>query len=294
MRVVSYCGHINPPDSWKFWSWGIGKALPEAIGKAKIVYLKDLYTSKVINFSVIKERFDIAYIQQPMVPNKRPAPFVYSLHSDYRPKELKPWIEKVRPNFIGMLQNCPEELVEFGKKYGCRIELFPWFVINKINYVSQKKYSGFISGAVNKAYPFRSKVFNYLKKQQLKNIVLSCGPFDKYPLSYNQYLKILKQTKYYFSGGILDQFVPPKYYEVCNAGACLVSHELPLMKHCGFVSGKTYIKISNVNQIKDVLNSDQWKEIGQAGQKMIKQNHYVNNRAKRILQIYKDFLYKCR
>ena len=287
-KVVSYCGHARPPDSWGFWSWGIGKALPETIGNATIVYLKDLYGPKVTNFPVVKGEFDIAYVQQPMVPNKRPAPFVYSLHSDYYPRQLKPWIKKVRPNFVGMLQNCPDELVTFGKKVGCRIELFPWFVLKKLPYAGKKNVNGFISGAVNPAYPMRMRMYEFLKKLGRNDVVLSCGPFDKYPLTYEQYVETLLRSKYYFSGGILDQFIPPKYFEVCNAGACLVSPKLPRMEECGFVDGETYIRLTSLAQIQDILESDSWKEIGRRGRQMVQRKHMVENRAQRILRLCKE------
>lgn len=102
-KVVSYAGrsHPYPPevaklDPWGFWSWGIGKMLPRAIGEATIVYLKDLYGQEVVNFSLIDGEFDIAHVQSPFIPDERPAPFIYTLYSDVynAQKRIKARVEK--------------------------------------------------------------------------------------------------------------------------------------------------------------------------------------------------------
>lgn len=296
-KVVSYAGykHPFPPeaaklDPWGFWSWGIGKTLPSQVGDATIVYLKDLYGPKVIDFPVVEGEFDLAQVQSPFMPDKKPAPFVYTLYSDVHNAEerIMTRCEKLRPNFVGMLQYCPEDMVEWASKRGIKMELFPWFVTEKLPYVQEKTVSGFISGAVHpRTYPARQKLFDRFKNLRRPDVVMSCGSFSNYRLTYEQYIHILSQSKYYFSGGILDKFVPPKYYEVCNAGACLVSPPLPKLKECGFVDGETFIQLESLDDIPDILASDAWEKIGKQGRDMVQNRHFVKIRADRIKELWK-------
>jgi hypothetical protein len=288
LNVVSYHGPGTPEAHWNFWYDGIGIALQEKIGRTRHVVV----TKNNFEFYPVHGDFDIAYIQKPRVPKgeKRPAKFIYSFVSDYfgDEKRTKEWMKKVRPDLMGCLQYCPDELVRFGKSIGCRVELVPWFVTDKESYVEDKKITAMCTGCIDNAYSKRKLIYNYLKKLNRKDVVLSCGSFGKYPLPNDEYQRKIKKTKYYFSGGIHDRFIPPKYYEVCNNGACLVSHELPLMEQFGFVDGETYVKIFNLNEINKVLDSDMYKEIGKAGREMVQKRHTVEARAKKIIEVFRD------
>lgn len=286
LSVISYHGPGTPNSNWNFWYDGIGVALPEAIGQTQHVVV----TKKDFNFYPAYGDFDIAYIQKPRLPKggKRPAKFIYSFVSDYLGNEdkTKEWMLKVKPNLLGCLQYCPNELIEFGKSIGCKVELMPWFVINKEPYVEEKTITGMCTGCVDGPYEKRKMLYNYLMGLNRKDIILSGGSFGNYPLSNEEYNSKIKKTKYYFSGGIYDRFIPPKYYEVCNSGACLVSHDMKEMERCGFIDGETYIKIFNMKDVNNIINTDRYKEIGKAGQKMIHEKHTVEVRANKIIEIF--------
>ncbi len=289
LKILSVHGPGNPDAAWNSWYTHMGIALPESLGETTHIISEgtDTYTLDLR----VDDKFDIAYIQPFIVPTKRPAPFIYSFVSDYQNKRdellIKKWIKDVRPNFIGSLQTISKDFVDYGKKYNCLIKLMPWFVIKKLPFI-EKEITAMCTGFIGNSYKELITINNYLKNLNRKDIVAVCGSDrTNFELSNKDYEHFISRTKYYMSGAIHDKYIPPKYYEVCNAGACLVSHETFLMKQCGFIDGKTYIKINNINDIQHILKDDiKWKEIGRAGQKMIQEKHTVNIRAKQIMEIY--------
>jgi hypothetical protein len=58
------------------------------------------------------------------------------------------------------------------------------------------------------------------------------------------------------------------------------------MEACGFIDGKTYIKLDSDDQIPGILDSEAWMKIGLAGQAMVHKRHSMQQRAKDILEIY--------
>lgn len=301
LKILSVHGQGNPNAAWNSWYTHMGIALPETLGKTTHVidtnqgkWVGGLETGTYTLDLEIKNNFDMAYIQPFIIPTKRPAPFIYSFVSDYQNKrdelKIKKWIENVRPNFIGSLQTISKEFIDFGKKYNCLIKLMPWFMIEKFPYIEKKDITAMCTGVISNSYSNRTRINNYLKNLNRKDIVAVCGSDrTNFELSNEKYEHFISRTKYYMSGAIYDRYIPPKYYEVCNVGACLVSHETFLMKQCGFINGKTYIKINNINDIQHILKDDlKWKEIGKRSQEMIQENHTVDVRAKQIMEIYEN------
>lgn len=288
MRVISYYQKAHPDEHFRFWENGIGVALPALLGdRVKYIELKDCWPDYLIE----DDDYDIAYCQLFCIPRKRPAKFIYTFLSDYisHEAELASWIDRVKPNLIACLQHMPDELVDFGKSRGCIVKFLPWFILRKEEYV-EKDIEGMCTGCVDPGvYRRRSEIYRFLLNKQRADIVLSCSDkFGNYPLSNDEYIMYLRRAKYYFSGGIYDHFVPPKYYEACNVGACLVSFEMPKMDKIGFVDGKTYLKLSNLHDIDRILDSQEYLEIGKSAQRMIHEHHTVWRRAEQILEIYHE------
>jgi len=286
MKVVSYYGQKRPTDYWTFWTEGIGIALPKAIGDATLVPLPP----DTISYDVVEGDYDIAFCHTWAVPKKRPAEFVYSFLSDYVNNETKirEWIKIVQPDLLCCLQTCPEELIDFGKAVGCRIELVPWFVL-EVPDRFEKTITAMCSGCVGSAYPSRTQIYDHLVSMNRSDFVLSCSDdFGNYRLSREGYEEAVRRTKYYFSGGIYDLYIPPKYYEVCAYGACLASFEMPFMERCGFVDGETYLKLTSIEDIGRILKTDQYQAIGRNAQQMIRERHTVEKRARQIREFARE------
>lgn len=290
LKIVSYYAKGNSNAHFMLWVDGIGVALPSKLGKIDYIVLN--CDVPVINrqYDVVKGDFDIAYCQLYAMPKDRPASFVYTFLSDYIGYEdkVKEWISIVRPNLLCSLQCVTGDLIKFCATYGCIVKLMPWFVLDKGIY-SNKTIEGMCTGCINKVYPSRRNLFEHLMVKQRKDILLSCSEnFGVYPLSNNAYIESIKKTKYYFSGGVYDKFIPPKYYEVCNHGACLVSFDMPEMERCGFVDGETYIKLNSIDDVDKILDTESYIEIGKAAQRMIHMRHTVDSRAKEVLEVYNN------
>jgi len=290
MRVVSYYAQSSVGDHWTFWTDGIGIALPKAIGDATLVPLPRGVTTYDVDGD-----YDIAYCHMWAVPKKKPAKFVYAFLSDYIGNEtkVKEWLEAVQPDLLCCLQTCPEDLVEFGEKIGCRVVFLPWFVVKVPSY-QEKTILAMCSGCIGSIYPSRTQIFNYLVAMNREDFVLSCSnKFGDYPLSNEKYRESLAVTKYYFSGGIYDRFIPPKYYEVCACGACLVSFRMPHMQELGFIDGETYLELPYLGDIRKILQTDQWRPIGRTAQEMIRERHTVEKRAEQIRALAKELQSVC-
>lgn len=297
MKILSVHGPGNPDAAWNSWYTHMGIALPEILGETthiidinQGIWVGGVGAGTYTLDLEVDNNFDIAYIQPFIIPTKRPAPFIYSFVNDYQNKrdelKIKKWIKNVRPNFIGSLQTISKEFIDYGKKYNCLIKLMPWFVMEKLPFI-EKKITAMCTGVISNSYPNRTQINNYLKKMKRKDIIAVCsGDRTNFELSNEDYEYFISRTKYYMSGTIHDRYIPPKYYEVCNAGACLVSHETFLMKQSGFIDGKTYLKINNLNDIQKILKYDKWEEIAINGQNMIQEKHTVEVRKKQIMEIY--------
>jgi len=251
---------------------------------------------------------DIAYVQLFECPKRRPADFVWTAISDYIGVYRQPFevfLEKVKPNLVLSLQyplDPPERIATVPQlgvlpnlvvqcaAHNCRVVYLPWFNVKNITeYNPNKTIAGMCTGKMSGTYPFRDAVWKYLRKMNRPDIVLSGNPTGStFTLSDEEYRHALARTRYYFSGGIYDLQIPPKFYEVCNHGACLVSHHMPLMVASGFIPGETYVEIESVNQIPMVLESDAWKTIAPAAQKMVHEKHSLEQRARDIVDVYRE------
>ena len=287
LKVVSYYVKSETGTHFTFWEDGIAKALLSLLGGCTFCPVKG-------DFRVADDNFDLAYCQPSLFPDRRPARFVFSFLSDYRGHErrIANWIDRVKPDFLFCLQQKPDALVEYGKNRGCRVEFLPWFVF-EFPQLEKKSIEIMCSGCVDPfVYPSRRKIFNYLSQPCFQQrAVLSCSAdFGRYPLGNDDYRKLIVKTRYYASGGIYDQWIPPKYYEVMNYGACLLSFSMPYMKECGFVDGETYIELKSIDEIATIINSDRYLQIGISGQKMVRQLHSAQARAKKIRELYDEFV----
>lgn len=238
--------------------------------------------------------FDLAYCQLFEVPKRRPAKIIYTILSDYLGMQdvLEDFLMRARPNFLISLQYPNPDLAVQCEKYGCKVIMLPWFNERNNQAFGTKTITAMCTGKMGGTYPRRDEIFKALEALNRQDVVLS-GITDPtkghaFKLTNEQYQQALASTKYYFSGGIYDFQIPPKYFEVCNYGACLVSPPLPQMEACGFVDGQTYIKLDSDEQIPGILDSEAWMKIGLAGQAMVHKRHSMQQRAKDILEVYND------
>lgn len=285
LKIVSYYKDVADRTKYHFLDWieKIGEALPEQMGEATLVPLNSNY------YDIVDGDFDLAYCPMFHFPNKRPDCFVYSFLSDYKGYEskVKDWIVKVKPNLLCMLQEMPCGLIDFAKWQGCKVVLLPWFVNNNPKY-EEKTVLGFSGGRIKPAhYPKRKAIYDYLLVKQFEGVVLSgSNKFGNYQYTGQAYLDLLKKVKYYFSGGIYDVLIPPKYYEAANYGCTMVSYDMPYMYQFGFIDGETYIKLNKLEDIDEIIKSDAYLEIGKNAQKMVQEQHTVKVRAKQLLDVY--------
>lgn len=245
--------------------------------------------------------YDLAYCQLFEVPKHRPAKIVYSIISDYIHLEdvLEDFLTRAKPDFLIAFQYPHQRLDEQCKCHNCKLFRLPWFNATnfKWNDTLDKTTTAMCTGKMSGSYPMRRAIFDFLKrfKEQTgrEDILLSIiGGLDgtrEFLLSYDDYQYMLGHTKYCFSGGIYDYQIPPKYFEICNHGGTLVSPNMPLMSDAGFIDRETYIELTSLEQIPGILESDAWRTIGPAGQKMVHERHSIMQRAKEILEIYNEF-----
>lgn len=290
-----------------YWQDVVGIQLQQAIAGPENTVLcprphgRDSYDRTdydVPNFSY--DVYDLAYCQLFEVPKNRPAKIVYTILSDYPGLEelLEDFLTRAKPNFLIAFQYPKSDLEEQCSRRNCRVIRLPWF--NEKNFVwddqPHKPTTALCSGKMGYTYPMREAIFEFLTNFKAKtgrdDIVLSgIGRQDGkaiFDLSDEDYKWQLGHTKYVFSGGIYDYQIPPKYFEICNHGATLVSPDMPLMSDAGFVAGKTYIKLDSLEQIPGILESDMWKRIGPAGQEMVHERHSLSARANEIRAIVEE------
>jgi len=226
MRIVSYYCPAFPSDHFKFWDTDIGVALPKLIAEdCRYVLIGDKP-----EYPIVDRDADISYCQLFSRPTERPQNFVYTFLSDFigHEHEVIHWMRAVRPNLFMCLQHCPTELIELGEQVGCKVVLVPWFV-SDVPQMTPKTLKGLCSGCIDPLiYPKRSQMYRFLKGLGRLDIKLSGSPsFGNYPLTAGQYFEALSRAQYYFSGGIYDTYIPPKYYEAAAYGACLVTFDMP-------------------------------------------------------------------
>lgn len=300
MKILSYKTNPDKRDGhWTFWRDGISIALAKnlaAVLGAELVYEIVLYGGGAVR---VKEEGDIAFIPFGWYPDKRPAEFIYTFCSDatndYRLNMLK-WMDTVRPNLIGCLQYKPVWLKIWGCRNDCVVTMLPWFVIDEPEVSWEPEDRDILvmcSGAVGASYPTRTRIAEYLLTHygDRKDVIVSCGPFGKYKLDDKQYRDALKRTRYYVTAGIHDMLIPPKYYEVCNNGCCLVSPFMDNLRLAGWEHNKDYVVYTGPEDFTWILESApspaQWQYAGPRGMRMVRQNHSVKRRAENIAHIYR-------
>lgn len=303
MKVVSYYKYLTDianvgrtgAGGGNYWQDVIGILLQKMLGDAILVGRPHGRDSRdIATYPVLDDSCDIAYCQVFDIPWPRPsASFVYSIISDYirLEPELEDWLQRASPDVLFSTQYYKQDLIDLCNKYGCKCIFLPWFNVEKKSYIADKSITAMSTGAVGGNYPLRTNICRYLRSLNRSDILVKTTNTQlKYALSNEEYERSLSHTKYYISGGIYDFQIPPKYFEVCNYGACLVSFDMPMMRKCGFVDGETYIKLNKLEDIEEIIASDRWKEIAPAGQKMVQERHMIEMRVKQILEVYDECL----
>jgi hypothetical protein len=320
MNMVSYYKSLTPDNQIAgglgqggggYWQEDVGIRLQEEIAKVLGAELslssrphgRDSYDRKDYTPLPI-EGVDIAYCQLFEVPNKRPAKWIYSIISDYLHMEevLEDFLCRAKPNLIISFQyplvppSGKSNLVAQCEAHGCKVVFLPWFNATDVPvYNPTKDVVAMCTGKIGGTYPMRDKIYNFLAGLGRDDVLLSGNPHGStFKLNDDEYRDALSRCRYYVTGGIYDIQIPPKYYEVCNYGAALVSPELPMMAEAGFIDGGTYIKINNVEEIPAILESDRWMEIGRQGQNMVHGNHSLKARAMDIAELYEEHVHNDR
>lgn len=299
MKVASYYKYLLPGSTdvaysgmgcGYYWQNVIGIKLQQMLGKATVVGRLHSPSSRTIErYPILDDDYDISYCQLFDIPFKRPSGFVYGIISDFIRMEvlLTAWLEEIKPDVLFTTQYYKSNLITLCAKYSCKCEFLPWFNVEKEPYIEDKIVTAMSTGAIGPTYPQRTMICDYLMRLNRDDVISkSTNDQKRYPLSKEEYVKNLRRTKYYITGGIFDFQIPPKYFEVCNYGACLVSSNMPMMEKCGFVDGKTYIELNSIAEIDDIIASDRWREIAPAGQKMVQERHMIENRKDQILKTY--------
>ena len=277
-----------------YWQDVVGKLLQREIGDATLVgHAAGSNSYDVKMYDTLDHFCNVNYCQLFDFPVVRPYGFVWSWISDYigNEKLLERWLERVKPNVLFTAQYIREDIFELCKKHGCKCVFLPWFNVKpEPHYQGERKTTALITGAVGQVYPQRTALATYMYKMGRTDVLVRCtSNQSKYPMTKFQYETLVSRSKYYVSGGIFDFQVPPKFYEVCNLGACLVCPKIPMLKECGFVNGKTCIVIDTPNDLPDIFASDDWKAISLAGQKMVHERHMMLNRAEQIREEYNEY-----
>jgi len=270
----------------------IGKKLQQLLGEATFVgRMPGADSRDVRQYDILDGDFDINHLQLFDLPHKRPKGFVYTTISDYLrlEPELDRWLNKVRPDVLFPLQHYRQDIINHCERYNCKCVLLPHFLIKKPPYIKEKKITAYMSGAWGMNYPLRTTIARYLKNLNRKDISINMtNDQHNYAFTDKEDHTNLSVSKYVFSGGVYDFQIPPKYFDICNCGACLVSFDMPMMAECGFVDGKTYIKLNSLEDIDQIIASGRWREIAPAGQKMVQGRHMIEKRAEQILRVYNE------
>jgi hypothetical protein len=103
-------------------------------------------------------------------------------------------------------------------------------------------------------------------------------------------LNIISETKIHFNKSIA-QDVNYRCFETIGLGTCLLTNYIPEMEELGFKDGENCIFYnprdinSCIERVRDILNSDTWKQVGIAGYNLSKENTYTT----RIDKLTKSF-----
>jgi hypothetical protein len=285
-----------------YWQEDVGVRLQQAIAEYLSADLtlssrphgRDSYDRR--DYDTVDGDFDMAYCQLFEVPKRRAANWTYSIVSDYLHMEdcLEDFLNRAQPNVIISFQYplAPpagkSNLVAQCEAHNCKVVFLPWFNAEEISgWNPDKDVVAMCTGKIGGTYPMRDKIYHFLEGLKRSDVILSGNPHGStFRLDDEAYRQALSRCRYYVTGGIYDLQIPPKYYEVCNYGACLVSPALPMMEEAGFIDGETYIKIDSVDEIPAILESDRWQSIGYAGQEMVRERHSLLARAFDIGDLY--------
>ena len=311
LKMVSYFKQIQADNQIAgglgqggggYWQEQVGVRLQEEV--AKVLGAELTLSGRPHGFDSFDRRdyrkvdgdFDIAYCQLFEVPWSRPAKWVYSIISDYISMEavLEDFLVRAKPDVLITFQYPIDppagkpNLREQCERHGCKLVFLPWFNAENMHIHNPfKDVMAMCTGKIGGTYPMRDKIYKYLEGLNRDDILLSGNPHGStFRLSDEQYRDALGRCRYYITGGIYDIQIPPKYYEVCNYGATLVSPELPMMEEAGFIDGLTYLKLDNVEEIPDILESTRYDEIGFIGQEMVQDRHSIERRAKDIAELF--------
>jgi hypothetical protein len=318
------CYKTLPPDSiaggvgqggGRYWELAVGLSLQRSIADVLDMPLEVCPRPHGIDsfdrhpYDIPDGDHDLAYLQLFEIPHRRPSGFVYSIISDYIGMEdvLEDFLSQVKPNVMISFQyplEPPEDLpglpqlgklpklVEQCGAHGCKVVYLPWFNAEFVDmYDGDKDITAMCTGKMSGTYPFRDMAYRHFEKLGREDIVISGNPTGStFRLSDEEYRDCLSRCRYYVSGGIYDLQIPPKYYEVCNYGACLISPEMPMMEASGFVNGETYLKAETMDDVMRIIaDPDRWREIGRAGWKMVQQRHSLPQRAWDIAELFKEW-----
>lgn len=302
MKVISYYKTDKPDNmsmgGFGYWEQVVAKELMALVGDVILVSrIGPSNSHDVREYDVIDGHFDIAYCELFDIPKKRPADFVFSIISDYirMESELENWLDKTRPNVLFTCQYFRTDLANLCDKYNCECYIFPWFVNSRPEYINKKVLAGFMTGVIGVCYPQRTIISRHLESLGRDDTIVSMSSNHRdYPFDVATYRHHLSTTRFSFSGGIYDFQVPPKYYEICNHGAVLVSCPMTVMEILGFVDGETYVALNRLEDLADLLNSTdsdgKYETIALAGQRMVRKRHTIENRADTIVDLYNKII----
>ena len=301
MRTISYIrtspGSACSMGGVTYWRETIGERL---MGLLEGDLVLDLHEGgrnrrEIVRYPVRKEKADIAYCELFDIPDERPGDFVFGIISDFlgMEEELEYWLGEVHPNVLFALQYWRDDLVELCGRYGCRVVRFPWFVETREPYNPDKTLLVFMSGMIGPAYPARTsmaKVLSSLKNNTPDNseiVVEMTDSHHAYQLTLDQYRENLRRSRFVASTGVYDIQIPPKHYEICNYGACLISPFIAHMDEVGFVDGETFLAVKNPLHILEHLRAGEFETIAKAGQRMVQERHTIGVRAATIMEEYR-------
>lgn len=288
MKIASFYEKCSPIDHFRYWEDVNGITLPREIAK---IFNATIEYHAISQLNQSDYCYDIAYCQMYTIPKQRPAKVIYSFVSDYYDDQILKWIEAVRPNFLFALNGVQdfENRKNRLAKFGCKLIFMPWCC----DYIGGEEIRDndiFISGCINKNYPFRKAAHDYLtsQKNSALKIISSCSDrFGKYSLTNTEYIDMLKRSKIYVAGLIFDELLPPKFIEAAAHDCCIITSTKNerWLKEAGFINGVHYLNVNHPIDIIGMMKID-WtrlvKDIGLHSGILVRQQHTIEQRAKQI------------
>jgi hypothetical protein len=302
VRIASYYKWLPPQSEVdigygglagrQWWVDVVAKRMMQMLGDATLIgrrHGRSLNHEDIVTYPILRGKFDMNYCQIWDIPEPRPAGFVFGLACDIidREKQFEAYLDCVQPNLLITLQDTRAEVFEACAARGIRCVFWPWFDADPQPYIEQKPFAAMSTGAIGPVYPQRTELMEALESLDRKDVITS--PIQDrraYPLDTVEYHTYLARTRYFVTGGIYDFQIPAKYIEACNYGACLVCFESPHMAEQGWVDGETYIKLNSVDELPAILDSNRWREIGRAGQRMVQSRHLLVHRVRQLQEEY--------